>query len=37
MFKMMVLEETASKTQRIFFAQGNGVVVSFDLSSSFKM
>ncbi|XP_005105308.1 WD repeat-containing protein 97 isoform X2 [Aplysia californica] len=27
MFKMMVLEETASRTQRMFFAQGNGVVV----------
>ncbi|KAK3741975.1 hypothetical protein RRG08_024721 [Elysia crispata] len=36
MFKMMVLEETASKTQRIFFAQGNGVVV-FNVFSGLEM
>ncbi|GFN75135.1 WD repeat-containing protein kiaa1875-like isoform x3 [Plakobranchus ocellatus] len=36
MFKMMVLEETASKSQRIFFAQGTGVVV-FNVYSGLEM
>ncbi|GFS24658.1 WD repeat-containing protein KIAA1875-like isoform X3 [Elysia marginata] len=36
MFKMMVLEETASKSQRMFFAQGNGVVV-FNVFSGLEM